>query len=289
MISLLKKINKGHVNRYLRYLKDEGRSNVTVTKNRYILNKLLQDTHGVLTIRNLLYHKKRLLRHRVFYRGIESDQQKSSVNTIIFTTISFLKWLRFPIPTKFKLKYNKRGLPKHLRPAEIEELKKQMPSLPLMDRNTIRCMLLMGMRLSEVVNLKVDDVDIRDRMVSLVGKGGLSRTILIPKEVFNELNEWLLKRVKIKTESDHLFVKKSGHEWISIYPVYVQRRLKTISKKLYPHRLRHTFAIRSILSGVPINVVQDILGHTNLATTSIYTKATGAMQNLAMDKIKSWW
>jgi len=289
VIKLLKRINNGHINRYLMYLRDEGRSKVTISKTRYILNKLLQDSHGIISNRNLLYHKKRLQRQRVRYRGVTDFQQKSSVNTIIFTIVSFLRWLHVPVPKKFKLKFNKRGLPKYLKKEELDNLRERMEELPDIDTLPIKFMLLMGMRLSEVINLRIDDIDFHEKTISLIGKGGIPRTVIIPEILIPQVKTWLQTRKEIEIDSDNLFVFEGRFGWIPIYPVYVQRKLKKISKRLHPHRLRHTFATKSLLADVPLNVIQDILGHTTVATTSIYTKVTGKTQRIAMDKIKDWW
>ena len=123
-----------------------------------------------------------------------------------------------------------------------------------------------GLRLSEVLSVKKEDI--KPPIISIwEGKGGKDRTVPIPKG----WKQWM---------TDLLPIKKNKRS--------IQRNFKVAAKKagLNPkysfHSLRHGFAVRLIESGVPINQVQVLMGHSNLQTTSIYTKAR------TMDAIKSY-
>ena len=157
-------------------------------------------------------------------------------------------------------------LPKSVRPEEFKLLIKVTPKK---NKEAIVGFLLAygsGLRLSEVTNLKKENL--RQNSIEIIqGKGGVDRIVPLPKG----WKQWM---------SEILPIKKSGRS--------LERNFKTTSKKaklnpLYTfHSLRHGFATRLHESGTPLNQVQVLLGHSNISTTSIYVKAN------PLDAIKSY-
>lgn len=139
----------------------------------------------------------------------------------------------------------------------------------------IELLYLTGMRRSELIQLKDNDIDFDNKTLLVTGKRDKQR--LIP---FSEKTEQLIKKYlqirddQIKNKSPHLFVKKDGEP---LYPkmVYniIHKRLANIStlSKKSPHTLRHSFATEMLNSGAEINAVKELLGHTSLASTQVYT------------------
>jgi len=136
-----------------------------------------------------------------------------------------------------------------------------------------------GIRLSELINIAVADVDFLRQSVKVLGKRNKERIIPLNAEFCKILKGYIEKRYE--TYPDHtenwLFMTKSGKK---LYPRLVHRIVKhyltlvTTSDKKSPHTLRHTFATHLLNKGADLNAIKELLGHSNLAATEIYTHNT---------------
>ena len=147
----------------------------------------------------------------------------------------------------------------------------------LCDRTILELFYGTGMRLSELVNLNVEDLDLTENLVKVVGKGNKERIVPFGDVVRQVLIKYLKKRnVAIDTESKNipLFVSNRGRR---MSPRTVQVRLKRYFQQisagigLSPHILRHTFATHLLDRGADIRAVKDLLGHESLSSTQVYT------------------
>jgi len=138
-----------------------------------------------------------------------------------------------------------------------------------------------GLRLSEVLALKLDDVTLNDRSGSLLvrqGKGKKERTVALAKEARAALRAYLNVRPKM-AQTEVLFISRS---WQPLGPRDVQRliteakRRAGIQKQVTPHTLRHTFATRFLQNGGDVATLANLLGHTNVATTTRYLHPNAA-------------
>jgi integrase/recombinase XerC len=132
-----------------------------------------------------------------------------------------------------------------------------------------------GLRLAELANLNIRDVDFGDHLVYVTGKGNKSRVIPIGSHALNALKEWLSKRDELAFfEQTALFITQQGHR---LGVRSIQKRLshwgkvQGISDKVYPHRLRHAFASHMLEASGDLRAVQELLGHADISTTQIYT------------------
>lgn len=133
-----------------------------------------------------------------------------------------------------------------------------------------------GLRLSELVNLRMEDLDINDcSLVVIQGKGGKTRILPIGRKALKAINDWLAVRNGLSTpEQSALFVSRHGKR---LAARSVQARLQQWCKKLgfpqpvHPHMLRHSFASHLLESSGNLRAVQELLGHSQIATTQIYT------------------
>lgn len=135
-----------------------------------------------------------------------------------------------------------------------------------------------GMRLSELINLKESQVDIANRQVKVLGKGNKERIIPVSQELTNDIREYITEKKKCFTgDSTHLLITEKGKR---LYPKYVYLVVKsnlsqiTTVKKKSPHVLRHTFATHLTNNGADLNAVKELLGHSSLAATQVYTHNT---------------
>ncbi|HYG04433.1 MAG TPA: tyrosine-type recombinase/integrase [Chryseosolibacter sp.] len=143
------------------------------------------------------------------------------------------------------------------------------------DRLMIEMFYATGIRLSELIGLQEYKIDFRNNTIKVLGKRNKERIIPFPKTLTPEIRKYIqLKRNEVAADSSHLFVTLKG---TPCYPALVSRIVKkylsgiTVSEKKSPHVLRHTYATHLLNKGAEINAVKDLLGHTSLAATQVYT------------------
>ncbi len=146
------------------------------------------------------------------------------------------------------------------------------------DRTMLEVLYACGLRVSELVALKLSDLNLKQGVIRILGKGSKERLIPVGDEAIAWLNTYVsdtrLNLVKGNLSEDIVFPNNRG---VKMTRQAFWHRLKThtrkagISKKLSPHTLRHAFATHLLNHGADLRVVQLLLGHTNLSTTQIYT------------------
>jgi integrase/recombinase XerC len=134
-----------------------------------------------------------------------------------------------------------------------------------------------GMRLSELIGLSIQNVDIRNLQLKVTGKRNKQRIIPLFPSLGNQLSNFINERNGISSDNSILFIRKDGK---ALYPAFVYRLVKkylsTVStqKKRSPHVLRHSFATEMLNKGADLNAIKEILGHANLSATQVYTHNT---------------
>lgn len=132
-----------------------------------------------------------------------------------------------------------------------------------------------GMRVSELSNLNISHINLKTRIIHVVGgKGAKDRLIPIPKGIVEILRDYLINH-RVASEDPALILNRSGHR---LTPRSIQRVVKKykeatnlLDKKITPHTLRHAFATHLLTNAVDIRVIQELLGHASLSTTQLYT------------------
>lgn len=164
-----------------------------------------------------------------------------------------------------------RRLPQVLRQAEIDRLL-TYDGLSARDRAVLLLMLDAGLRLVEVSRLLRSDVDLQEGSVRVHGKGGKDRIIPVSERLAESLGNWIYPFPGMPTAP--LF---PGYRGTGLQPRAIGEVIWRIGqqvgleRRLSPHLLRHTFATRLLRQGVNLRVVQELLGHSSVATTQIYT------------------
>lgn len=171
-------------------------------------------------------------------------------------------------------------LPSFLTEGEINKLldEKYISDLSILDKAVIELFYSTGIRLSELINLKIDKINFNNRTLTVFGKGSKERIVPFGAEADKAIKNYLVIRdiCNINNEK-YLFLNNAGKK---LYPMKVNRLIKknlslvTDLKKKSPHVLRHTFATHLIDKGADIRAVKDLLGHESLSTTQIYTHIT---------------
>ena len=146
------------------------------------------------------------------------------------------------------------------------------------DRTMLEVLYACGLRVSELVELKLSDLNLKQGVIRILGKGSKERLIPVGDEAIAWLNTYIsdtrLNLVKRNLSEDIVFPNNRGVKmtrqafW---HRLKIHTRKAGISKKLSPHTLRHAFATHLLNHGADLRVVQLLLGHTNLSTTQIYT------------------
>ena len=147
--------------------------------------------------------------------------------------------------------------------------------LAIRDRAIMELFYSSGLRLSELVNLDVESIDLEESTLRAIGKGNKTRVLPIGLKAVEALLKWLKQRQNLaKFEEQALFVSNRGTR---ISTRSVQQRLNFWRKKqgleqhVHPHKLRHSFASHILESSGDLRAVQELLGHADIATTQIYT------------------
>ena len=165
-------------------------------------------------------------------------------------------------------------LPKVLNLAEIDTLLNE--PLSLLERSILELLYATGLRVSELVNITISDINLSSMFLKCTGKGSKQRIIPVGRKAVEAINEYLKEREylikKYKIISNTLFLKENG-EQITRQDVYkfIHRLGKDINRDISPHTIRHTFATHLLENGADLRVVQELLGHSDVATTQLYT------------------
>jgi integrase/recombinase XerC len=155
-----------------------------------------------------------------------------------------------------------------------------MGLLPVRDRAILELLYSSGLRVGEVESLNVDDLNVREAMVKVMGKGRKERMVPVGAKAIEALKYYLIERALFKRqkgkygEEAALFLNKNGKRLTNrqIRRIVVKyARLMGMEGQIGPHTLRHTFATHLLLGGADLRVIQELLGHASLSTTQKYT------------------
>ena len=167
-------------------------------------------------------------------------------------------------------------LPDVLSPEDVEQLLNFKPSntIEIRDMAIVELMYSSGLRVSETVNINVGDFEEDMSFLRVIGKGSKTRLVPMGRFAIKAINNWLIEREKILNSTDALFLNSKGAR-LSVRSV--QLRLKKMATKqglppVHPHMLRHSFATHMLESSGDLRTIQELLGHSSLSTTQIYTK-----------------
>lgn len=162
--------------------------------------------------------------------------------------------------------------------ANLPDLLEQTDFKFVRDWLIIEMLYLTGIRRSELVKLEISDIDFSGKVLRIHGKGKKDRQIPVPDRLLQLIEHYLRLKKNFfagKTyDSDKLLVTDKGK---ALYPEFVNRRVKrllssiTSLERLTPHVLRHSFATHLLNNGADINAIKELLGHSSLAATEVYT------------------
>ena len=271
---------------------EKGRADTTLAAYKRDLNKLIDwiNDNG-LSIQTL--GENDAIR---FLRSLQAADYSDATITRTMVSVRSLymfmdiEGLRMDNPTKnIELPRVPKGLPKALSVEEVNELlaaiEGDSPSARR-DRAILEVLYGTGARITEVVNLSLGDLDHADNLIKVLGKGDKERIVPVGRFAMKALNAWLKpegrgsfepKEWKSRRDSEALFLNTRGTRlsrqggW-GIVKKYGSK--VGLGSKLSPHTLRHCCATHMLEHGADIRTVQELLGHSSITTTQIYTKVS---------------
>ncbi len=192
----------------------------------------------------------------------------------------FFKWLSVSEIIKHNpaLAIEQPKLPKRLpKVLSMKEIKELLDChLNVLDRAVFELLYASGLRVSELADIKFNQIDLNAKYVRVLGKGSKERIVPIGKQAclalrkYLDEREYILKKYKLNTK--YFFIKENGKK-LSRQDVYIfiNSLGKNINKDISPHTIRHSFATHLLENGADLRVVQELLGHSDVSTTQLYT------------------
>ena len=272
----------GWIDRFIRHLEFERRLSPLTCKNyRRDLKTLAAycELSGVDEWKNLDSEHVRAYAATCFRKGLsgKSIQRRLSAARTFFRYLIREKEVGSnPIASVSAPKAKKR-LPDNLDADRMARLLQIPGDGPIVDRDRAILELLYssGLRLAELVDLNLGDVDMHDATVRVTGKGNKDRIVPVGRQARKALRQWGITRADLADPDEKaLFVSNRGSR---ISPRSVQSRVKHWAKRqgidanVYPHLFRHSFATHMLESSHDLRGVQELLGHANISTTQVYT------------------
>lgn len=219
-----------------------------------------------------------------FLASISSHYSISSINRIKTSIKSFHSYMNFKYDLKdptVNIEVHKaiKRLPVFCTQEEVERLMKTFNDEDihdLYDHALLECIYGCGLRVSECCGLKISQVNLEDGFLKILGKGNKERIVPIPNRTRDILKDYLfdVRSVWAKKSTNLFFINRLGKP---CYPRYVESMLKLrvemaqIKKPITPHKLRHSYATHLLEGGADLRVIQELLGHSDISTTEIYT------------------
>ena len=247
------------LNRYFDYLSDKGIEDIHQTDTAVILSHLIQLRKAGMEVRSRARH---LVTLRGFYHFLVEEKIVTNDPTrLIDLPKSMLK------------------LPDVLSVDEVDRLLGTPDETPLGKRNAAMLEILYaaGLRVSELINIKLNDVNLEMGFVRVFGKGSKERIVPIGSHAKTKIQDYILhaRPLLLKGVGSHyLFVARAGKPMTrqGFWKLLKKYGLKAgIKKTIKPHALRHSFATHLLEGGADLRSVQIMLGHSDISTTQIYT------------------
>jgi integrase/recombinase XerC len=217
----------------------------------------------------------------------ESEMTGKSLNRKISSLKSFFKYqirqealVKSPMETVISPKITKR-LPAFVAEQDMEQLLSHLAFAEgwkgYTEKMVIQLFYATGMRLSELINCKENQLDISKSVIKILGKGNKERILPISKELSQSLAEYIKEKPDLANGNPFLFVTEKGKNLqpraVYSFVKFYLSQVTTLQKKS-PHVLRHSFATHLMNNGADLNAVKELLGHASLAATQVYTHNT---------------
>lgn len=216
---------------------------------------------------------------------IQSHKQKLGAKSIGLRLVALRQFLAFLVK-RGELKVNPaqgikapkvgKHLPKNIDAEQVTQLLNIQSDKPLAQRDLamMELMYSSGLRLSELQGLNLDNMDLTNGEVKVLGKGNKERIVPIGSKAITAIQNWLVVREQFQPKENALFINQRGgrlsHRSIQL-AMEKWGKIQALDTHLHPHKLRHSFATHLLEASQDLRAVQELLGHSSLSTTQIYT------------------
>jgi integrase/recombinase XerC len=282
------------IRQFFNYIQYEKRlSNHTVLAYTNDINQFQIYLKAEFQIDNILETQFQMLRSWIVHL-IDLQDSVSTINRKISCLKSFFKfclknnWVAVNPTAKLTRPKMPKRIPKQVEFTKLMDLKdflqeqsKDNQYDTYRDYSMFMTFYSCGLRRSELIELKWSDIDFTKKELKILGKGNKERFVPLHSEmavILKRYQELLLQQsFEIKTEPSLVYLTDSGEK---MYPNFVYRKIKTYLNKvttqtgLSPHSLRHSFATHLLNEGAELNAVKELLGHSSLAATQVYTSSS---------------
>lgn len=283
-------LNMQYLNGFEHYLRSKDKSDNTIScylrdMKQFIGWYSTKTEHGLDKIIELdaVEYKKYLQK---------GQQAVITINRKLASLNVFLQWMKEaghikeeisikPIKNREVITY------KGLEQQDIWKLRKEIHrESNLMHICMIELLLQTGIRVSELVNIKLSDIEMSDRKgtLAVLGKGNVKRTLPLNKDVRKAIERYLPERPK--GESDHLLIGQRGALKRNAINLILSHYGDRLNIKVTPHMIRHTLGHTLVKQQVEITTIQQIFGHSNIQTTNIYTVTTDKEMEQALENVE---
>ncbi len=278
-------MNEKYIEEFIDYLRFEKKySENTISSYKRDLNKInsyLKKDFIKLTKADI----------QKYIQNLSKNESSNTISRTISSLKSFYKFLEInkytntnPLTTIISPK-TARKLPKVLSEEEVNKLLDINLNNDFDYRNKamLELMYSSGLRVSELINLTVNDVDLKNSLVRIFGKGSKERIVPLNDYATEALNNYILyHRPKLfkQKENNYLFLNNHGNQMTRQGFFKTLKKIakeKGIKSELSPHTLRHSFATHLLKYGADLRSIQELLGHSDISTTQIYTHITNEM------------
>lgn len=268
-----------YISQYLEYLDVErglaGNTILAYRSDLYSLSEFLINSG----VRNLCEISRMQL--NMYIKNLyDKKYTPRSITREIASIKGFFKWLSIneiikhnPALAVEQPKLPKR-LPKVLSMKEINELlNEQMTTL---EKAVLELLYAAGLRVSELVDIQINNIDLNAKYIRCIGKGSKERIVPVGKKACNAITNYLKERnyltKKYNLKTKYCFIKENGKKLTrqDVY-LFINSLGKNINKEISPHTIRHSFATHLLENGADLRVVQELLGHSDVSTTQLYT------------------
>lgn len=273
------------VEEFLNYLSTErGLAENTISAYRRDLNKYSKylERNGVKSFNATKRNNITNFMHYLKDKGLNSNSIARALVAIkvLYRFLVNERYLKEDVTGVLSLPKLWRRLPEVLRVEEVDKLL-QAPNLKtwvgIRDRASLELMYATGMRVSEIANLKLNDLNLDMGFVKCIGKGQKERIVPLGTYASEALKRYINKtrpRLLKQKDQPHLFLSRLGKKisrqtfWKNV-KVYAKK--SKIKNEITPHTLRHSFATHLLERGADLRTLQEMLGHSDISTTQIYT------------------
>lgn len=277
-----------HINKFIEYLEyEKGYSKKTIInyeKDLELFNNYLKQ-EKITKIESINHNTI-----RKYLTNLHDKNYKSkTIARKISTLRSFFKYnlknktIKTNPMTLISNPKQEKTLPKYLK---YEDLERMINSIDTSSKEGIQNKLIIellystGIRVSELVNIKLKDIKIKENQITILGKGNKERIVLFGKTAKTVLEQYI-KEYKEYYQgniiNEYLLINKKGKPLTTNKIELIVKKITrecSLKHNISPHTLRHTFATHMLENGADLKTVQELLGHENLKTTAIYTHVT---------------